>query len=72
MDRQHHVPAGFLFDVVQEGTELVFASSGLNVPGRFSFPDYEDALRSGIHVGAIPIDLGWEAVGCRLTRQQNI
>ena len=64
MDSQHHVPAGFLFDVMQESTELIFAPSRLNVPRRFSLPDYYDALGSGIHVGAIPIDLGWEAVGC--------
>ena len=63
MNRQHHVPARLLFYVVQEGAELVFASSRLNVPRRFSFPDYDDALASGIHVGTIPINLRWIAIG---------
>ena len=38
MDRQHHVPAGFLLDEMQEGAELILAPSRLNVPGRFSLP----------------------------------
>ena len=62
MNRQHHVPAGLLFYEMQEGAKLVFAPSRLNVPRRFSLPDDYDALRTGIHVGAIPIDLRWKAV----------
>ena len=65
MNRQHHVPPGFLFDVMQEGSELVFASYRLYVPRWFGFADYDDALGSGIHVGAIPIDLRWKAIGGR-------
>ena len=62
MNRQHHLPAGFLFDVMQEGTELLFAPSRLNVPRRFSLPEYYDAVGSGIQVRAISIDVRWEAV----------
>ena len=56
MDRQYHVSARLLLNVVQEDAELVFASSRLNIPRRFSFPNYNDMFRSGIYIGAIPID----------------
>ena len=63
MDRQYHVSARLLFNVVQEGAELVLASSRLDVPRRFGLSNYDDLLSSGIHVGAIPIDHWRHAVG---------
>ena len=48
MDRQYHVSPRLLLNVVQEGSELVFASSRLYVPRRFSFANYDDML----HVAA--------------------
>ncbi len=48
MDRKYHVPPGFLFNVAQEGTELIFTPSRLNVPGRFGLSYYDDMLSSHI------------------------
>lgn len=63
MDRQYHVSALLSFDIVQECAKLVFASSRFDVPRRFGFPDYDDLIRSGKHIRAIPIDLWRETIG---------
>ena len=44
MDRQYHVPGRLLLNVVQESTELVFASSRFHVPRRFGLSNYDDML----------------------------
>ena len=72
MDRQHHVPAGFLLDVVQKRRRVDIRFFLTQRPKAVSFPDYDDAFRSGIHVGAIPTDLWVGSRRMQLTRQQNI
>ena len=63
MDRQHHVPPRLLLNVVQEGAELVFASSSLNVPRRFRLSNYYDVLSSRIYIRPVPIDRWRQTVG---------
>ena len=63
MNRQHEVSAGVLFYVVKECAELAFASSRLDIPRRFSFPDHDETLGSGEHIRAKPIYLRWIAIG---------
>ena len=63
MDRQRHVPAGFLFYKVQEGTKLKLAPPRLNVPRGFCFPHNDYALRGGIYVGPVAVDFRRKAIG---------
>ena len=63
MDRHYHVPTRLLFNVVQEGAELIFTSFRLNIPWRFGFSYYYDMLSSRIQIRTIPVDRWRQAVG---------
>ena len=62
MDCRYHVPPRFLLNVVQEGTELIFTPSCLNIPRRFGLSYYDDILSSRIYIGTIPVNRRWLAV----------